>query len=429
MIYMSGFGNTFETESIPGALPKGQNSPQKCPFNLYAEQLSGSPFSAPNNVNERSWLYRLRPSVKHSMNYTKINKKNWKTAPHQGEHNLPIGQYRWNPLLEEEPCEFIDGVKTITVSGDVNVHNGMASNIYIFNKSMKNTVFTNADAEMLFIPYSGSICLFTEMGKLRIKPGQIAVLPRGISVKISTDDEISKGYLCENYGSKFNISEKGIIGANCLANPRDFKIPVAAYEELENNHSSILKWCGSFYKTEIKHSPLDVVAWHGNYTPYLYNLNNFSPIGSTNFDHPDPSIYSVLTSKSETLGTSNIDFIVFPERWSVAENTFRPPWYHKNIMSEFMGLIYGEYDARPNGFFPGGISLHNMMLPHGPDYETFQKASNEDLKPHKFENSLAFMFETRYPQHVTKFASVSNGLQKNYIDCWRDIEKNFDVKE
>jgi len=426
MNYMSGFGNTFETESIPGALPRGQNSPQKCEFNLYAEQLSGSPFSSPLSINERSWLYRIRPSVKHSGNYNKINIKNWITSPHLGEHNLPIGQYRWDPFLNKSKnIDFINGVKTITVSGDVNMHLGMATSIYIFNKSMADSVFTNADAEMLFIPYQGKLNLFTEMGKILIKPGEIAVLPRGITTKISSPSEICKGYICENYGSKFNLPDKGLVGANCLANARDFRIPVAAFEEFENTHTSILKWCGSFYETKISHSPLDVVAWHGNYAPYCYNLNDFSPIGATKYDHPDPSIYTVLTSKSEMPGNSNVDFLIFPERWSVAENTFRPPWYHKNIMSEFMGLIYGKYDARPDGFLPGGISLHNTMLPHGPDSTTFKKASNENLKPHKIENTLAFMFETRFPQHVTEFASKSKQLQKNYIDCWKDIKKNF----
>jgi len=426
MDYMSGFANTFETESIKGALPKGQNSPQKCFYNLYAEQLSGSPFSSPLAINERSWLYRLRPSVKHSGNYHKKIVKNWKTAPHLGEHNLPIGQYRWDPFFEESnDIDFINGVKTITVTGDVNMHLGMASSVYTFNKSMTNSVFTNADAEMLFIPYLGTLILFTELGKIKIKPGQIAVLPRGITTKISSPDKISKGYICENYGSKFNLPEKGVVGANCLANARDFQIPVAVFEELEYEHTSVLKWCGAFYETKIPHSPLDVVAWHGNYAPYRYNLNDFSPIGATRFDHPDPSIYTVLTSKSEIPGNSNVDFLIFPERWSVAENTFRPPWYHKNIMSEFMGLIYGKYDARPDGFLPGGISLHNTMLPHGPDASTFEKASNENLEPQKIENTLAFMFETRFPQHVTEFASKSKQLQKNYIDCWKDIKKNY----
>ena len=431
MGYLTGFGNNFESEALPGALPKGRNSPQKCAYKLYAEQLSGSPFTAPRNLNERTWLYRIRPSVKHSGKFKKIDFPFWKSAPDKKDHNLPLGQYRWDPFSNDKNTNqsFLDGIKTITTTGDVNTHLGMATSIYIFKKPMSYSVFVNADAEMVFVPYLGDIKIFTEMGTIKIKPGEIAVIPRGVSFKVFTDGNISKGYICENYGSKFVLPERGPIGANCLANPRDFKTPIANFEDLEEKHDLIVKWCGSFYITEIGHSPLDVVAWHGNYVPYIYDLRDFSPVGAVSFDHPDPSIFTVLTSHSETPGTANIDLVIFPERWSVAENTFRPPWYHKNIMSEFMGLIYGKYDSRPEGFLPGGISLHNMMLPHGPDYETFEKSSNENLKPVKISNSLAFMFETRFPQQVTKFAAECSELQANYIDCWKDIEKKFDGKK
>ena len=430
MKYMTGFGNDFETEALEGALPKGRNSPQKCNYNLYAEQLSGSPFTAPRNSNERSWLYRIRPSVKHTGKYKQISIPFWETAPNNVKNNISLGQYRWDPFPDCKPnTDFITGVRTITTAGDVNTHNGISASIYSFDKNMVNTTFTNADAEMLFIPYQGSLCLFTEMGKMVIEPKQIAVLPRGMIVKISSNDRVSKGYICENYGSKFTLPDRGPIGANCLANPRDFKTPIAAFEDNDEEHISIIKWCGSFFSTEISHSPLDVVAWHGNYAPYCYNLSDFSPVGALSFDHPDPSIYTVLTAQSEVPGTANVDLVIFPERWVVAENTFRPPWYHRNIMSEFMGLIYGKYDARPEGFTPGGVSLHNMMLPHGPDAEAFEKASNQELKPIKIENSLAFMFETRFPQHVTKFASESDGLQLDYIDCWKGIKKKYNGKK
>ena len=184
-----------------------------------------------------------------------------------------------------------------------------------------------------------------------------------------------------------------------------------------------MKWGGELYRTEVPHSPLDVVAWHGNYYPYKYDLRRFSPVGAIGFDHPDPSIFTVLTSPSETPGTANIDFVIFPERWAVAENTFRPPWYHRNIMSEFMGLVYGVYDAKPEGFVPGGISLHNSMLPHGPDADAFDHASNVELKPVKLTNTLAFMFETRFRQRVTQYAAELDTLQDDYIDCWNGLEE------
>ena len=430
MKYMTGFGNNFETEALPDALPKGRNSPQRCAYNLYAEQLSGSPFTAPRNTNERSWLYRIRPSVKHTGKYEKFDLPLWKTAPNSDTNNLSLGQYRWDPFPNSDKnTDFISGIRTITTAGDVNTHNGMAASIYSFNTAMTDSTFTNADAEMLFLPFLGSLCLFTEMGKMIIQPGEMAVLPRGMIVKISSNHDLAKGYICENYGSKFTLPDRGPIGANCLANSRDFKTPVAAFEDIDNKHTSIIKWCGSFFSTELNHSPLDVVAWHGNYIPYYYDLTDFSPVGALSFDHPDPSIYTVLTSPSEVQGTANVDLVIFPERWVVAENTFRPPWYHRNIMSEFMGLLYGQYDARPEGFTPGGVSLHNMMLPHGPDADAFEKASNQELKPVKIENSLAFMFETRFPQHVTKYAAQSPGLQKDYINCWQNLKKNFNGKK
>lgn len=427
--YMTGFGNDFQTEALPDALPVGRNSPQKCAYGLYAEQLSGSPFTAPRSINERSWLYRIRPSVKHTGKYSKIDYPFWKTAPNINHNDFPIGQYRWDPFpIPTKNTSFLDGVRTISTSGDVNTHAGMGASIYAFNKSMENIVFTNADAEMLFVPENDSILLFTEMGKMHVNPGEIAIVPRGMMVKVSCERP-SRGYLCENYGAKFTLPDRGPIGANCLANPRDFKTPVACFENTDENHTSVIKWCGSFYKTEISHSPLDVVAWHGNYIPYCYNLRHFSPVGAISFDHPDPSIYTVLTAPTETAGTANVDLVIFPERWAVTENTFRPPWYHRNIMSEFMGLIYGQYDAKPEGFVPGGISLHNMMLPHGPDAEAFEKASNAKLDPVKITNTLAFMFETKYPQHLTEFASQASQLQDDYIDCWKDISKNFDGKK
>ena len=427
--YMTGFGNDFQTESLPGALPVGRNSPQKCAYGLYAEQLSGSPFTAPRNINERSWLYRIRPSVKHTGKYTKIDFPFWKTAPNISENNLPLGQYRWDPFpMPGNATNFLHGVKTITTSGDVNTHNGMAASIYAFNEPMDNLVFTNADAEMLFVPETENILLFTEMGKMLVGPGEIAILPRGMMAKIS-NSKPCRGYICENYGAKFTLPDRGPIGANCLANPRDFKTPTSCFEDKEEKHVSIVKWCGLFYQTELNHSPLDVVAWHGNYIPYCYDLRNFSPVGAISFDHPDPSIYTVLTAPTETAGTANIDLVIFPERWAVAENTFRPPWYHRNIMSEFMGLIYGQYDAKPEGFVPGGISLHNMMLPHGPDAEAFEKASNSELNPVKITNTLAFMFETKFPQHLTKFAAEASQLQGDYSDCWNGINKNFNGKK
>ena len=424
--YMPGFGNDFETESLPGALPQGMNSPQRPAYGLYAEQLSGSPFTAPRGANERSWLYRIRPSVRHHQRFRPYALPLWKSAPNAGDNELPLGQLRWNPTpMPEEPTDFIHGIRTVTTAGDVYGQAGMAAHVYVANADMIDDHFFNADAEMLVVPQQGGLRFRTEMGVIEIEPGEICILPRGLVFKVELIDGPVRGYICENYGAKFTLPDRGPIGANCLANPRDFKTPVAWFEEKETPCRIFVKWCGSFHVTEIDHSPLDVVAWHGNYAPYKYDLSTYSPVGAILFDHPDPSIFTVLTSPSGEEGTANVDFIIFPPRWLVAENTFRPPWYHRNIMSEFMGLIRGQYDAKEEGFVPGGISLHNMMLAHGPDASGFEKASRVELKPVKLENTMAFMFETRFPQMVTRYAAEHDTLQDNYLDCWSGLKKRF----
>ena len=426
LTYMTGFGNDFETEALPNALPQGMNSPQRCAYGLYAEQLSGSPFTAPRGTNERSWLYRIRPSVKHSGRYADFALPHWLSAP-SAPAGMPIGQLRWNPLpLPSSGTTFIEGVRTMTTAGDAAGQSGMAAHAYAFSADMEDQFFINADGELLIVPELGSILVATEMGVMEVEPSEICVIPRGMVFKVSLrGSEVARGYMCENYGAKFTMPERGPIGANCLANARDFKTPVAAFEDRDEPCQIIVKWCGRFYQTRIGHSPLDVVAWHGNYVPYKYDLRTFSPVGAILFDHPDPSIFTVLTAPSGEEGTANIDFVIFPPRWLVAENTFRPPWYHRNIMSEFMGLIQGRYDAKEEGFVPGGMSLHNMMLPHGPDAIGFEKASRADLGPQKLDDTMAFMFETRLPQQVTPFAAGLETLQDNYLDCWSDLKKRF----
>jgi homogentisate 1,2-dioxygenase len=426
--YMSGFGNGFETEALPGALPVGRNSPQKCAYGLYAEQLSGSPFTAPRATNERSWLYRIRPTVKHWGQFQKRNAGLWRTAPCT-ELDMPLAPLRWDPIpLPEEPVSFLEGIRTITTAGDAGAQSGMGSHIYLITRSMQDEYFYNADAEMLFVPQQGLLRLWTEFGIIDIEPGEIAVIPRGVKLRVELhDNQPARGYLCENYGGAFTLPERGPIGANCLANPRDFLTPVAAYEDRDAPSTMTVKWGGNLWETRLEHSPLDVVAWHGNYAPYKYDLRCYSPVGPVLFDHADPSIFTVLTSPSETPGTANIDFVIFPDRWLVAENTFRPPWYHMNIMSEFMGLIYGVYDAKTGGgFVPGGFSLHNCMLPHGPDVKAFEGASNAELKPRKLEGTLAFMLETRFPQRVTRFAAEAPQFQQDYADYGQGLRKHFD---
>ena len=425
--YMTGFGNGFETEALPGALPIGRNSPQKCAYGLYAEQLSGSPFTAPRTTNERSWLYRIRPTVAHWGRFERMDPGLWRTAP-CSEVEMPLAPLRWDPLpVPDGAVSFLEGIHTITTAGDAGSQAGMGTHVYLATRSMQDEYFYNADAEMLFVPQQGALRLWTEFGIIDIEPGEIAVVPRGVKLRVELPGGPVRGYLCENYGGAFTLPERGPIGANCLANPRDFMTPVAAFEDREEPGHMVVKWGGTLWRAPIGQSPLDVVAWHGNYAPYKYDLRRFSPVGPILFDHADPSIFTVLTSPSETPGTANIDFVIFPDRWLVAENTFRPPWYHMNVMSEFMGLVYGQYDAKTGGgFVPGGISLHNAMLPHGPDMAAFERASNATLAPHKLQGTLAFMFETRFPQKVTRFAAEEHAPQADYAGYGHALKRCFD---
>jgi homogentisate 1,2-dioxygenase len=423
--YMSGFGNEFETEALPGALPIGRNSPQRCPYGLYAEQLSGSAFTALAGTNRRSWLYRIRPSVLHARRFSPRSASLWKTAPARPAAAV-IDQMRWGaPPLPDEPVTFIDGVRTMTTCGDADARLGMSAGIYLATRQMDDDYFYDADGELLIVPQQGRLLLETEMGKLTAAPGEICILPRGVKFRVMLPDGVARGYLCENYGALLTLPNRGVIGANGLASARDFLTPVAAFEDKERPCRLTIKWGGVLHACDLDHSPLDVVAWHGNYAPYKYDLARFSPVGALRVDHPDPSIFCVLTSPSTQPGVGDLDFVIFPERWQVAEDTFRPPWFHLNAMSEFMGLVFGAYDAKASGFEPGGMSLHNAMLPHGPDADAAAAAMVAPSTPAKLENTLAFMFETRLPQHPTEYALTLETLQPDYADCWSALPKRF----
>jgi homogentisate 1,2-dioxygenase len=422
--YQSGFGNEFATEAAKGALPHGQNAPQKSKLGLYTEQLSGTAFTAPRAVNRRTWSYRIRPSVTHQP-FEEHAMGMVRSGPFT-EVPTPPTQLRWDPLpIPKDATDFIDRLVTIGGNGDPAMLTGVGIHMYACNRSMKGRFFANADGEMLIVPQHGKLLLFTELGKIGIAPGEICVIPRGIKFRVDLLDGEARGYICENYGAYFRLPDLGPIGANGLANARDFLAPVAAYEDVEGDFRVINKFLGHLWSAKIDHSPLDVVAWHGNYAPYKYDLANFNCINSVSFDHPDPSIYTVLTSPSTVAGTANCDFAIFPPRWIVAEHTFRPPWFHRNVMNEFMGLILGEYDAKAEGFLPGGASLHGCMSGHGPDAETFEKASHGDQKPVYLKDTLAFMFETNMVVRPTRFALESRILQHEYYECWQGLKKHF----
>ena len=426
ILYQTGFGNEFATEAVPGALPVGQNAPQKHPLGLYTDQFSGTAFTTPRALNRRTWSYRIRPSVTHRP-YEEISAGMMRSGPFTETPTTP-NQLRWDPLpVPEEEADFVRGIVTYGGNGDPAMQIGVAIHLYAANTSMQDHFFANADGEMLIVPQMGALRLATELGILEVAPGEICVIPRGIKFRAELPDGKACGYICENYGQTFRLPELGPIGANGLANSCDFKTPFAGYEDRDGEFFLISKFLGRLWRAAIDHSPLDVVGWHGNYAPYKYDLARFNCINTVSFDHPDPSIYTVLSSPSLIPGTANCDFAVFPPRWQVAEHTFRPPWFHRNVMNEFMGLVFGAYDAKAEGFLPGGASLHNCMAGHGPDAETFERASEAELKPQYLGNTLAFMFETQLAVRPTEFAMQTRILQHEYYECWQGLKKRYTV--
>jgi homogentisate 1,2-dioxygenase len=423
--YQSGFGSEFATEAVAGALPVGRNSPQRAPYGLYAEQFSGTAFTAPRSHNRRSWLYRARPAAVHKP-FTLIEGKKL-VADFSSVPPTPPNQLRWDPLpIPTKPTDFVDGLVTMAGNGSAESMNGCAIHVYASNQSMSDRFFYSADGELLIVPQAGRLSIATELGLLEVEPQEIAVIPRGTRFRVELPDGEARGYICENFGALLRLPDLGPIGSNGLANPRDFLTPLAAYEIREGNFELVAKMNGNLWRADIGHSPLDVVAWHGNYAPYKYDLRRFNTIGSISFDHPDPSIFLVLHSVSDTPGVDTIDFVIFPPRWLVGEDTFRPPWFHRNVASEFMGLIHGEYDAKAEGFVPGGASLHNCMSGHGPDAGTFEKASFSDTsKPVKVDSTMAFMFETRTLIKPTQFALETSQLQNEYFECWQGLTNRF----
>ena len=422
--YQSGFGNEFATEALPGALPVGRNSPQRAPYGLYAEQVSGTAFTAPRAANRRSWLYRIRPAALHGK---------FEALAHPRFHNdfghgpVTPEQLRWSPLpMPAAPTDFIDGLFTMAGNGGPEAGTGVGIHLYAANKDMQGRWFYDADGELLVVPQQGRLRIATEMGVLDIEPQEIAVIPRGIRFSVTLPDGQARGYVCENFGAMLKLPDLGPIGSNGLANPRDFLAPVAAYEDQTGDFELVAKFQGGLWRADIGHSPLDVVAWHGNYTPSKYDLRRFNTIGSISYDHPDPSIFLVLHSPSDSEGVSNMDFVIFPPRWLVAQDTFRPPWFHRNIASEFMGLVHGAYDAKAEGFVPGGASLHNSMSGHGPDAATFEKASKADLsRADVITDTMAFMFETRAVLRPTRQALDAGHRQADYQQCWQGLARHF----
>ncbi len=404
------------------------NSPQRCPYGLYAEQLSGTAFTAPRHANRHSWLYRIRPAAGH---------RPFVPTAHAGldssfdAADTPPDQLRWSPLpIPQASTDFLDGLVTMGGNGSAQAHSGCAIHLYAANLSMRQRALYDADGELLIVPQHGALLLVTELGLLRVGPLEIAVIPRGVRFRVELLDATARGYVCENFGALLRLPDLGPIGSNGLAAERDFLAPIACYEDRDDRYELVAKFMGRLWSTSLAHSPFDVVAWRGNYAPYKYDLRRFNTMGSVSYDHPDPSIFLVLQSTTDTPGVDNVDFVIFPPRWLAMQHTFRPPWFHRNIASEFMGLIEGAYDAKSEGFVPGGASLHNCMSAHGPDAVTFENATRADTsQPEQLLNTMAFMFESRCVIHPSRYALESPQRQRDYFQCWQGLKKHFDPRQ
>jgi len=427
LAYQTGFGNHFATEALPGALPQ-QNSPQRCPYGLYAEHVSGTAFTAPRAANRRTWLYRIRPAVMHRP-FQRLDAA--RITQRFEDVEAPPNQLRWSPLpIPAAATDFIQGLVTMAGNGDPHAQSGCAIYLYAANRSMEARAFYDADGELLLVPQQGRLSLVTELGRLLVHPLEIAVIPRGVRFRVDLPDGAARGYVCESFGMPLRLPDLGPLGSEALACPRDFRAPVAWYEDREERYELIAKFGGVLWSAQMDHSPFDVVAWRGNHVPYQYDLRRFNAVGSVSFDHPDPCIYLVLQAPTDTPGVDSIDFVIFPPRWLVMEHTFRPPWFHRNVASEFMGLIHGVYDAKAEGFLPGGASLHNCMSAHGPDAVSFEQASREDTtRPRRLADTMAFMFESRQILRPTRYALESPQLQRDYFECWQGLTKRFDPRQ
>ena len=411
-----GFGNHHSSSAIEGALPLLQNSPQRPPHGLYAEQINGSAFTQPRHHNLRSWVYRLLPSAAHPafqpLSIPNFSHKNIQTV-------ATPNRLRWHaPTIDQAPHDLIQGLRMLLNAGSANSKQGVGVYQFTANQSMRDRYFYSIDGEWLGVLYSGSLLAKTEFGNLEVNTGEIFVIPRGVKFSIELLSPSVQGYIAENYAAPFKLPDLGLVGSNGLANPRHFYYPSATFEDTNQSCELICKYQHQLWHTELDHSPLNVVAWHGNLAPYKYTLSDFNPLNSVSFDHPDPSIFTVLTSPSAVPGLANCDFVIFPPRWMVAENTFRPPFFHRNTMSEFMALISGQYDAKDERFKPGSASYHHCMMAHGPDLSSYNTGTNATLKPEKIENSLAFMFETVIPMEPTAYALGCEHLEENYDSCW-----------
>ncbi|GAD98612.1 homogentisate 1,2-dioxygenase, putative [Paecilomyces variotii No. 5] len=384
--YQVGFGNRFVSEAVPDTIPRdGRNLPQRANYDLYIEQLNGTTFVTCRKDMFNVWFHRIRPSCAHKalkpLEY-KHDIVSVFSSQNEGVSFVPFNN-EWGPLeipLESKPTNFWQGIKTILGHGDPTLKEGVAVHQYAANLSMDKEAFVNHDGDYLFVPQQGRLDIQTELGRMMVLPGELFVIPAGLRFKVSLPDGPSRGYIQEIFGSHFELPDLGPIGSNGLALPQDFEIPVASYDLDTSSWEIITKLAGKLYHYEQAHTPFDVVGWHGNYVPYKYEIEKLLALSSSK-DQLDPSAYTILTAKSKIPGVSITDFCAFTPKWVNSLNSWRPPYYHRTMGAEVMGMVRGEYGGSAKTLEPGALTCDNAYVPHGETYDAWKKHAFVDLEP------------------------------------------------
>ncbi|KAH9884385.1 homogentisate 1,2-dioxygenase [Xylariomycetidae sp. FL2044] len=433
--YQIGFGNRFATEAIPGVLPQACNTPQRCKYDLISEQLNGTPFISPRATLLHAWFYRIHPSVKHRplKRLPKNEDLEAVFSPLNPDVEFTPQDLGWDKFPHPKGADavdmidFIDGLKTIGGHGDPTLKEGLAVHMYMANTSMPNRAFCNNDGDMLIIPQEGRLDIQTEFGRLMVRPGELVVVQAGMRFTVGLPDGPSRGYIQEIFGSHYELPELGPVGSNGMAQPRDFEIPVASFDVDLSPWTVVVKLAGALFAYEQDHTPYDVVGWHGNYAPYKYAMEKFISSATVDRDQSDPSIYCVLTARSKIPGVSLSDFLVFTPKWCSTRNTFRPPYYHRNVATEIMGMPYGTWHGSATMLEPGGLTYEPSYMPHGESYERWKEATGADLQPARVgEGAMAFMMHISGHVSLTQYAlQRCTTLQPIQADMWQDFKGGF----
>ena len=422
--YLSGFGNALSSEAREGVLPPRQNTPRKVPFGLYAEQINGTGFTLERAHNQRVWLYRLRPQIVVS---------GWEKLPASqfvgrfDEGSVSPELLRFAPQAwPETDVDFIGGLVTFAGAGDPCAKTGFAIHQYAASVDMVRRAAANLDGDLLVVPQEGALRVQTELGWLLVSPGEILILPRGIRFRVELPDGRARGFVGELFNGHYRLPERGLVGANGLADERHFRAPVASFEDLEAPYEIVHKQGGDLWRTTVNASPFDVVAWHGRYAPFKFDLMDFNAYWGANWDHSDPSILTVLTSPHDDHGRNAVDFAVFRGRWDATQDTFRPPYMHRNSAVEFNAVI--KSPRTKGAYRPGAVTYTPYLMPHGVSVSGYEAAvgqsdehANEPRR--SSDDELWIQFESTYLLRVMPWILDSPQRDRAYTGQFEGFRK------